>query len=227
MPAIVVMSPKGGVGKTTSSLTLGTQIAKHGAAVTMIDADPNKPLRKWGGGRKPENMTIVSDVDEETIIDVIDDAASKTPFVIVDLEGTADIIAVHAVSVADLVIIPMQPSDLDANEASRALRVIKQQERVSRRKIRHAILFTRTNAAIRTKTFTHIATSLREAGVPMFNVELNEREAFKAMFSFSAPLESLDKKDVANVEKAIANAEALMHETIAFIKAAETAEEGA
>src|SRR5258705_152927 len=48
MPTIVFISPKGGIGKTTSSLTLGTQFAKHGATVTMIDADPNRPLRKWG-----------------------------------------------------------------------------------------------------------------------------------------------------------------------------------
>jgi chromosome partitioning protein len=230
MPTIVFISPKGGVGKTTSSLTLGTQLAKHGAAVTMVDADPNRPLRKWGSGpHLPENMTIVSDVDEESILDVIDGAATKSPFVIVDLEGTADKIALLAVSQANLVIIPMQPSELDADQASRALRVVVQQERMSGKKVPHAVLFTRTSSAIRTRTMTHIVNSLRDAGVPMFNAELNEREAFRGMFSFSMPLEKLDPSDVANVSKAIANAEEFMHEVLERLRAQQTvvAEQGA
>lgn len=219
MPTIVFISPKGGVGKTTSALTLGTQIAKHGAAVTMIDADPNRPLRDWGKGAPLENLAIESDVNEETILDVIDDAATKTPFVIVDLEGTAAKIALLAVSAADLVLIPMQASDLDAKQAGRALQVIKQQERMARRKVAHAVLFTRTNSAIRTRTFAHIATKLREASVPMLRAELNEREAFKAMFAYSVPLERLERSDVANVDKAIANAEELMNEVLELIRA--------
>ncbi|SAL80157.1 cobyrinic acid a,c-diamide synthase [Caballeronia telluris] len=229
MPTIVFISPKGGVGKTTSSLTLGTQLAKHGAAVTMIDADPNRPLKKWGkGGRKPDNLAIVSDIDEESILDAIDVAASMTPFVIVDLEGTADKIALLAVSQADLVIIPMQPSELDADQASRALKVIAQQERMARRSVPHAVLFTRTNSTIRTRTMTHIANSLREAGIPMFDTEMNEREAFRGMFSFSAPLEALDAADVANVPKAIENAERFMNEVLDTLRRnAATAEQGA
>lgn len=228
MPTIVFISPKGGVGKTTSSLTLGTQLAKRGGAVTMVDADPNRPLRKWGKGpHLPENMSVVSDVDEESIIDVMDSAAVTTPFVVVDLEGTADKIALLAVSLADLVLIPMQPSELDADQASRALRVIAQQERISRRKIPHAIVFTRTNSAIRTRTMTHIATSLRDAGVPMFNTELHEREAFKGMFSFSVPLEHLDPADVSNVAKAIANAAEFTDEVLETLRSNSATEQGA
>ena len=35
------MSKKGGVGKTTSALLLATELAARGAAVTIIDADPD------------------------------------------------------------------------------------------------------------------------------------------------------------------------------------------
>lgn len=229
MPTIVFISPKGGVGKTTSSLTLGTQLAKRGAAVTMIDADPNRPLKKWGsGGRKPANMTIVSDVDEETILDAIDNAATSTPFVVVDLEGTADKIALLAVSQADLVIIPMQPSELDADQASRALKVIGQHERMARRAVHRAVLFTRTNATIRTRTMTHIANNLREAGIPMFDTEMNEREAFRGMFAFNVPLEELDPADVSNVPKAIDNAERFANEVLDMLRRnAATTEKGA
>ena len=90
MPTIVFASPKGGVGKSTSAVLLASELAQKGAAVTVIDADPNKPVSQWAKrpGR-PENLIVLSDLSEETIIDAIDSAARQTPFVVVDLEGTA------------------------------------------------------------------------------------------------------------------------------------------
>jgi Mrp family chromosome partitioning ATPase len=44
MPVIVFASPKGGVGKSTSAVLLATELAQSGAAVTVIDADPNRPV---------------------------------------------------------------------------------------------------------------------------------------------------------------------------------------
>src|ERR1700723_2065008 len=123
MPTIAFVSPKGGVGKTTSALLFSTAIAKL-YDVTVIDADPNHPIQTWAvGGNTPPRVTIVSDADEDTIVERIEDAAAKTPFVVVDLEGTASKIVVYAISQSDLVIIPTQGSQLDANEASRAIRV--------------------------------------------------------------------------------------------------------
>src|SRR5476651_1013580 len=60
MPTIPVISPKGGVGKTTTALVLALQLVARGAQVTLIDADPNQPVRDWAeGGNAPEGLTIV------------------------------------------------------------------------------------------------------------------------------------------------------------------------
>ena len=218
MPTIVFVSPKGGAGKTTSALVLATQIAR-GAPVTVIDADPNLPIRAWSSaGNAPANLTVISEVTEDNIIDVITNASEKTPFVIVDLEGTAATIVLMAVSQADLVVIPTQGSQLDAEQASRALSVMQKQEKMTRRAVPYAVLLTRTNPAIRTRSTGHIHKTLTEAGIPMFRTELNEREAFRAMFSFRQPLEGLDSNDVANVGKAIANAEAFAEEVITKLR---------
>lgn len=219
MPTIVLVSPKGGVSKTTSALVLAEQIAQS-APVTVIDADPNHPIKTWASGpNTPPNLTVVSDADEENIIEVIEAAAARTPFVIVDLEGTAAKIVLLAVSQADLVIVPMQGSQLDAAQAMRALRVVQQQEKMSRRKVPYGVLITRTNPTIRTRTSTHLMNSFREAGITMFDTELHEREAFKALFAFNQPLAALDPKDVANIDKAIANAQAYAAEVISMLRA--------
>jgi len=90
MPTIVFASPKGGAGKSTSAVVLASELTRKGAAVVIIDADPNRPVTAWAKrpGR-PEGLEVVADASEETVIDEIEAAASRAPFVIVDLEGTA------------------------------------------------------------------------------------------------------------------------------------------
>ena len=76
MPTISFASSKGGAGKSTSAVLLGTELAERGATVTIIDADPNQPVARWGKkpGR-PEQLTVIGAVTEETLLDAIDDAA--------------------------------------------------------------------------------------------------------------------------------------------------------
>ncbi len=218
MPTIVFVSPKGGVGKTTAALILASQLAR-GGKVTAIDADPNRPLKAWAQGADvPENLAIVADADEDNIIDKIEAAAAATPFVVVDLEGTAAKIVLLAVSQADLVIIPTQGSQLDAEQASRAIRVVKQNEKMTGRVTPFGVLLTRTSPIIRTRTMGHIQHGLEDAGVPVLTTQLNEREAFRALFSFRRTLEDLDPKDVPNLDKARDNAEAFASEIVGMLR---------
>lgn len=214
MPTVVFVSPKGGAGKTTAALILACELARA-KQVIVIDADPNRPIGAWARGEQvPTNLSIVSDVNEDNIVDRIEEAAAKVPFVVVDLEGTASKIILLALSRADLVVVPTQGSQLDAEQAGRAIRIIKEAERMIRRPVPFGVLLTRTNPAIRTRTTTHVTTTLHSANIPIFDAELNEREAFRAIFSFRTPLERLDRKAVANLDKAIANAEEFAAEIV-------------
>ena len=61
MPVIVFASSKGGVGKSTTALTLSHALARGGASVTLIDADPNAPLEAWArltGEDLPKNFHL-------------------------------------------------------------------------------------------------------------------------------------------------------------------------
>src|SRR5580704_5008742 len=221
MPTIAFVSPKGGVGKTTSAFLLSTALSRL-CDVTIIDADPNRPIETWArGGNAPERLTIVSDVDEETIIERIEDAASKTPFVVVDLEGTASKTVVYAITQADFVVIPTQGSQLDANEASRAIRVVLQSEKLTGKAKPYAVLLTRTSSLIRTRGLAHIQKGLIDAGIPVLETELNDRDAFKAIFSFQQTLDGLSAAEVPNLDKAKANVEEFAREILARLVAEE------
>ena len=221
MPTIAFVSPKGGVGKTTSAFLFATAIAKL-YDVTVIDADPNHPIQTWaGGGNTPPRLTIISDADEDTIIERIEDAAEKTTFVVVDLEGTASKTVIYAISQADFVVIPTQGSQLDANEASRAIRVVLQSEKMTGKPKPYAVLLTRTNSSIRTRTQAHIQNGLIGAGIPVLETELNERDAFRAVFSFQQTLDGLSATDVPNLDKAKTNVEEFAREILERLKAEE------
>lgn len=85
MPTISFANPKGGAGKTTTALLAATQLAEAGATVTIIDADPERWISQWGAlPGKPDNVRIISDVSEDTIVDVIEREAAQAKFVIVD-----------------------------------------------------------------------------------------------------------------------------------------------
>jgi chromosome partitioning protein len=219
MPVVVMASPKGGVGKSTAAVILATQLAESGASVTIIDADPNKPISRWASRPgTPETLTLVDNVTEQTIIRAIDEAARRTAFVIVDLEGTASMMVVYAISRADLVIIPTSASLLDAVEAVSAIRLVQRQEEAFRIKIPSSILFTKTSAAIRTRTLASIEAELAENKVPVFDVRIHEREAFRAIFAFGGTLSALDPTQVRNIPAAVANAQAFAAEVIEMLR---------
>ena len=217
MPTIVFASPKGGVGKSTAAVLLATELASHGGSVTMIDADPNRPLSQWASRPgKPQKLAVIATTTEESIIDTIEKAAQMTQFVIVDLEGTASMMAGYAMSRADLVIIPAQGSHLDATEAVKAIKLVKGQEKAFQKKIPFAILFTRTSAAIRPRTLQSIEAEFAQNRVPMFGCE---REAYRALFAFGGTLAGLDPEQVANLPAARLNAQMFAGEVIETLKA--------
>ncbi|BDC53203.1 chromosome partitioning protein ParA (plasmid) [Bryobacterales bacterium F-183] len=225
MPTVVFANPKGGAGKSTAAVILATQLASKGADVTILDADPNKPVSQWARrGNTPSRIKVVENLSEATILDEIDDAAQRTAFVIVDLEGTASMMVAYAISRADLVIIPIQGSQLDAAEGAKAIKLIRQQEKAFAKKIPFSVLFTRTNAALRPRTLVHIQQEFHKHEIQSFETHLHEREAYRALFSFGGTLESLDPSQVGNLEKAITNAREYAAEVVAFLRGSTSAE---
>ena len=224
MPIIVFASPKGGAGKTTAAVILASEIARKGTRVAIIDGDPRQRITRWAQkGSCPENFMIASGITEETIIDEIERCGQSAPFVIVDLEGTASLTVAYAISRADLVLIPSQGSQMDAEDAVDAIRLVRKQERAFRRKIPYAVLLTKTSAVIRPRTLRHVITQLDEAGIPRLSTELIERDAFKAIFSFGGTLESLDRSQVSGVRDAISNARAFAAEVVDRLRSGEGA----
>ena len=227
MPVIAFANPKGGAGKTTCALLLATELAERGAKVAIVDADPERWISQWGMvGQKPDNVAIHGDVTEDTIVDVIDAAAREAQFVVVDLEGTASLMVASAIGMADLVVIPTQGSSMDARGGAKTIRLIRNQERMIRRPIPHAVVLTRTSAAVATRSLRNVREQLHGSGIPVFATAIVERAAFRDLFDFGGTLASLDGAQVSNVAKAQENAAAFAGEVLSRLRAAQMAEAG-
>ncbi len=213
MPIIAVSNPKGGTGKSTTSLVLGTTLARHGATVSVFDCDPNKHLLAWRDGPSKSTVDVVGHADSSNIARMLKAAAAEKQFVIADLEGTASLLVASAILAADLVIIPMQGSAMDASQARRAISFIEDQAAaVGPRPYR--VLFTRTKPGFATRDEKVIRDTLTASGVPLFRTDLAERAAYRSMFTFRQSLEELDPAAVNGTDKAIENADALVAEII-------------
>jgi len=224
MPVIVFSSPKGGAGKTTAATILATELAHAGASVTVIDADPNRNVADWFKlPGAPAGLSVIADANEETIIDRIEEARAAAAFVIVDMEGTASVIVSYAIGLADLVIVPLQGSQLDARQAARAIKQVTSQERVVGRPIRHALLLTRTSPTLKPRTQQHIEKRLSELGLPVLQTRLIDREAYRAIFSFGGTLHGLTGKNVSNLATAVENARAFVSEVVGMVRSREAA----
>lgn len=213
MTVIVFASPKGGAGKSTSAVLLAAALSTNGTAVTLIDADPNAPVGRWGKTRETTGtLDVIDGVTEKTIIDVIEAADAQSEYVVVDLEGTGSTSTIYAISRADLVVIPTQASVLDAYEAVATIRAIALQEKAFKKKIKSVVLFTRTSAAIRPRLLTSLAAEFVSNGTRVMNTQLHDRDAFRALFTFGGTLENLESSQVRNVPAAMVNAQAFADE---------------
>jgi chromosome partitioning protein len=219
MPTVVFASSKGGVGKSTSALVFAQTLARKGFVVHLLDADPNNAIGLWESltPDMPDNIKVISNLTEDNIYEAIEDSAAIANFVVVDLEGSANLAVSYAITEADLVIVPMQASQLDASEAAKIIRLIGRASRAARKTIPYIALFTRSSF-IKSRTNKHIISQLADNNIPLATCELAERDAYRALFSYGGFLDAFTDAEVSSPQKAVINANALVSEILDLLK---------
>lgn len=214
MPVITMSSPKGGPGKSTGAVLLACGFAREGAEVTLLDTDPNQSITRWAAKERgvPQNIKVIGNVGSKNIIDFIQKNDQDGRIIIVDTEGVADQVASRSILLSDLVLVPMQPMDLDAEIGAESIAHIRDEEVVARRKIKHAVYLNRTTGiSWNTRAQREIIEGLKEAGVNVLKTTLMQRSPYTELFRFGGSLYDMrDAKDIkpsGDIHKAIENAE--------------------
>ncbi|MBF0307451.1 MAG: ParA family protein [Alphaproteobacteria bacterium] len=233
MATICTATTKGGTGKTTILVNLAAELRRNGYSVAVVDADPQQHAARWvlhGLGKPRElgsavlegrhGITVATNATDRDIMERIIDLAGRHDAVLVDLQGSANQAMLMAFGVADLVLIPVQPSEYDIDGAVTTLRSVKAAREMTRRDILARVVLSRTSPSFATRAAKETRQAFERAGVPLLGVEFLERVAFKeATFTGSAP--ALDQP----TSPAAKNVAALVKEILALL--AERAEASA
>jgi chromosome partitioning protein len=118
MTIVVLLSQKGGTGKSTIATHLAVCAARDGQAVALFDIDPQASVAQWSDRRTVQGPPVVR-AGAAQLPNLVQQAREQgADVILIDTAGHADVSSLHAVQLADLVLIPCRPSAaaLDAIE---------------------------------------------------------------------------------------------------------------
>lgn len=214
MPTIAFVSSKGGTGKTTAALMLALGLKKLGLTVAVIDCDPNLPLFGWAR-RSGDAIRVFPATSPGELREILPLARARANWVIIDTEGSIRGRSLLLQGEIELAIIPVGPSSLEADEALRTSKALREMPGRAGGFLPHACLITRMPAALKPRSLKATVRRLREAEISILETPLFEKEAFRAVFAFNAPLEGLSASDVSGLQAAITN---VHHLTVSLLK---------
>ena len=125
MKVISMVCQKGGTSKTTTAINLAVEAAASGLEVVLIDLDPQVSACDWKdirGEKAPVVATTPVPHLERTLKAAADNGVDLA---IIDTAGRTNDAAVAAARIADLVLIPLQPSLIDLKTLGATLDIIR------------------------------------------------------------------------------------------------------
>lgn len=200
MTIIAISSTKGGPGKTTVSGCLADYWGKK-MQVALLDTDPNQNLSNWYAKKEPgvfNNVFLLTSKDEDSLISDAKRLQQEHDIVLIDVAGVSSKSLLYAAGVADLVIIPAQPSEDDLVEAIKTRKMVANAETMLGKAIVNMILLTRVRS--NTQVLSHSLQQIKDLNIPCFNTIIHDRTIFqKTRFSGSTPI-SFEKNGEAAAE---------------------------
>lgn len=175
MKTIAVLSLKGGVGKTTTSIYLASVAAAAGHQVTIVDADSEHSAHRWAAHAELPFDVIAGEPDR--LARQVKAPRDAGRLVIIDTPPNSRELLLRAGSLAEIALVPVAPTGLEIDRLRPTLELLADIQ-AQREDLDVAILLTRYNPRRR------LAREAEEAlvGLPVLNSRIRELEAYKGAF---------------------------------------------
>lgn len=212
---IAVTNQKGGSGKTTLSMQLAGALARRGHQVLVVDADPQGTATRWAATAdddKPFPASVVGlgassgEVHRE-VRKFVDDYV----YIIIDCPPAADSpVPQSALLVADLALVPINPSPLDMWAAVGIREVIRNVGDINKELKSRLVI----NQCQPNTTLTRGAMNvLPEFGIKLCKTYLYQRQVYRQSAVFGQTVHNFGSKATAAIEEI----EALTEEVVALL----------
>lgn len=180
---------KGGAGKTSLAIHLGVGWSLAGRRVAMFDVDPQGSLAAWAALRRgradgAQDRLSVAAVSGWKLGLELDRARRDADIVILDSPPHAELDAKAAIRAADLVLVPVQPSPLDAWATGATLDVARAEKR--------SALVVMNRVVARARLTQEIAAKLADGTVRIADAALGNRTAFAASIAAGEGVEEYE-----------------------------------
>lgn len=172
---IGLLNQKGGVGKTTLSVNLAANLARTGARVLLIDADPQGSSLDWAAARESAPMFPVIGLPRPTVHKEIGQVSQGYDHVIIDGPPRVTDLARSAIMASDIVLIPVQPSPYDIWAADEVVRLIDE-ARVYKENLKAVFVVNRKIA--NTAIGRDVGDALASYPIPVLSASITQRVIF-------------------------------------------------
>ena len=193
MKTIALVCQKGGTGKTTLALSLATAATADGLSVVIADLDPQVSACTWSDIRQTDTPAVI-DAQPARIEAVVKRACNMgVDLLLIDTAGRTEQSALAGARVADLVLIPLQPSVIDLKTLRATMELIN----LAGCK-HHAAVLTRVKAFGN----RHAETMqwLEDQGIPVCPATIGDRIAFQDAYARGCGVSEIASRGKAAIE---------------------------
>jgi chromosome partitioning protein len=181
MATISIASAKGGCGKTTLAILLGTELALEGYTVALLDCDVNQHATAFGKKAGVPSFAVVSSIDEGNVLAALRKADADSDVVLIDLPGGSSTLALKALQRTNFCLVPCQVSLPDVRDAVKTLAQIDDAQELARTDIPRSLIWTRVLSGFESRVSRHVRESVEGQALPVFGAALLERAAFREL----------------------------------------------
>jgi chromosome partitioning protein len=181
MACLSLASSKGGCGKTTLAILIGSDLALMGYSVTLLDCDLNQHASAFGEKTDIPGFTVMPSIDEASVLQALREAESVSDVVLVDLPGGSSTLALKALQRSNFVLIPCQASLPDVRDAVRTVAQVDDAQELARFPIARSLIWTRVLPGFESRSARHVRQSVEGTGLPVFASALMERAAYREL----------------------------------------------
>lgn len=198
---ISVLNQKGGTTKTTTSTNLAACIASRGFSVMVVDLNHDQgSATDWAAAQEGHDVAWhvpVVAMGKQLARD-LPRVAGDFDYVVIDGVPQVSELSAAAIKVADLVIIPVQPSPYDIWACGDLVQLVKDRQEIADGKPLGAMMVAR--AVPGTVLAREVEGALGELGLPILKARTHQRQAYVGGVIEGRSVMDLRADDPARVE---------------------------